>query len=142
MKAHGDLLVLRSTGAFVEMTMKNLVKFIEDDLRTADRYFTVDALRISYPYIAYDVKPQLQVRMLITQAIYKTRSPGGRPATGAPAADGAPGIGAGLDGVTQAQQLFRSMKGRGGSSRRAPAEEPGVVGKAWKWFKRTVLYTN
>ena len=97
----------------------------------ADRYFSVDGMKITYPYIAYNVEPQLQVQMLLTQANYRKAFVEGADKEGAapPGAPGAPGAAPGGFAALQ----------RPTDVQRAPVEEPGVFGKAWKWFKTNVL---
>ncbi|MBI2432631.1 MAG: hypothetical protein HYV26_07160 [Candidatus Hydrogenedentes bacterium] len=142
---HNGLLVSRTVGLAFSMTMENLVKFFEK-LRQDERYFSVDALQIDWPYIAYQTEPQPQVRMLLTQAVTKRQPQQAAPA-GATAAAGATGAAAGaaapptaLSMRTSAQDIFKSQGFD--RSRATKVEEPGAIGKAWKWFKRFYLGTN
>lgn len=130
-KEHSRSLNLRTFGINFDITAKNLVKLLDDKLRAADRYFNIDAIKITYPYIAYPQEPVLNVRMLLTQAAYiPPKGPGG-----AVAAPGAP--------ISAQDSFLRQGLGRPPSRRPRPEqEELGFFGRAWKWFKRTVLYTN
>ncbi len=141
-----ELLRKQTVGLAFSMGARDLVRFIDEQLRTADRYFTIDGLRITYPYIAYNVDPQLNVEMLLTMARYEPRQAPAAPEQLA-AAQGAPGV-PGMIGVAppgmmqpRASQVFDDQGMR--ERRRAQQyQEPGFFGKMWKWFKRYVLYTN
>lgn len=139
-EGYSDLLRLQTLGLSFTMTSKDLVNFLEENLRLADRYFNVDALRISYDYIAYPNEPHLNVEMLLTQAMFNPRSaapPGG----GAPvAAPGMPPMGPQELWARQNMQGMRPRSRRYGDE--GPPPEPGFFGKAWKLFKRYVLYSN
>lgn len=127
-KEYGDMLAMQTLGAQFTIPSRDLVKMFEE-LRMADRYFSVDGMKITYPYIAYNVEPQLQVQMLLTQANYRKQFVEGSDKADA-AAPGAPG-GAPADGFAALQ--------RPTDVQRAPVAEPGVFGKAWRWFKQNVL---
>jgi hypothetical protein len=121
---YGQMLVAETVGLQFTITAKDFVKMM-DDLRTGDRYFSVDALKITYPYIAYNVEPQLQVSMLLSQTQYRKAF--------VQKSEGAGG--AAVPGAAPASVL----------PPRPPApvyEEPGAVGKAWKWFKNNILYIH
>lgn len=139
---HKDLLTSRTIALSFNMNLENLVKMLEE-LRQSDQYWHVEALQIDYPYIGYQVEPQLQVQMLLTQAAAKPRQQAGtavpgEASTGEAGALGSPGLMAG----GTAQTLFQ-MEGFGDArARMMVIQEPGIFGKAWKWFKRYVLYTN
>lgn len=53
-------------------TAENLVELLET-LRISDRYFTVEALKVQYPYIASPYEPQLQVAMVLTQSAFNKK---------------------------------------------------------------------
>lgn len=126
---HAEILGMRTMGVECVMSMRDLAKLM-DDIRTADRYFSVNAIRISYPYIAYNVEPQLNVSMIITQANYLKRKVQQSERTAAPAAGGpaGPGMPPGMAARPQVQL--------------APVAEPGAISKAWKWFKNNILYIH
>lgn len=141
--AHSNLINLKTVGVNILITAKDLVHLLDATMRMEDRYFTVDAIRIQYPYIAYESEPQLQVQLLFTQASFKGVQAGAQGA-GAP---NAPGLGfdAG-DGSGEAvlerflsQSRLRS-RDRGGDDEEVV--EPGVFGKAWKWIKRNIFYIS
>ena len=117
-KFFAELLGLQTVGLRFSITAKDLVKML-DSLRTESRYFTVDGIRITYPYIGYPSEPQLNVSMLLTQALY--RKP----------VDEEPQVAAG------------GRQANSGSVRPTlEKEEQGFFGKAWVWFKRNVLVMN
>ncbi len=60
------LLVYRTVGVSFSMTMEKLVKFLQA-MRTANQYYSVDALQIRNGHLREPRAPQLKVRMLITQ---------------------------------------------------------------------------
>ncbi|MGC8737096.1 MAG: hypothetical protein ACP5UA_00455 [Candidatus Hydrogenedens sp.] len=112
-------------GVRCNMTMKDFVNFVEQKLRLADRYFHINALRIQYPYIAYNVEPLLQIEMVISQANYKPPQ----------------------EVSIDIQLQYQTQMGAGGQRRQSvnkdtSAEQAGFFAKAWKWFKRYILYTN
>lgn len=123
------LLVMATVGVRCRMTMKDLVDFVEDDIMLADRHFEIDHLRISNPYIAYSrQEPWMEVEFLLTQAHYV----GSTTLEAKPGAPGAPGaVGAGRQFVNNRT-----------NNTAQPTEELGAFGKAWKWFKRNILYMN
>lgn len=131
-KEHGDMLAMQTVGLQFTIATRDLVKMLED-LRMADRYFNVDGIKITYPYIAYNVEPQLQVQMLLSQARYRREFVEGG---GAGAGPGAGAGGTGPGGVNQ--ELLASFQ-RPTEVERAPIAEPGVFGKAWRWFKQNIL---
>jgi len=129
-KEQEGLLRLRTTGMKFRMNMRDFTRFIDNTLRTGDRYFTIDGIKIIYPYIAYNIEPQLQVEMLLTQATFvesALNSEGGartiNPANANPA------------DVTSGLNLNRKA-GAG----QIPIEEDGAITRAWKWFKLNVLF--
>ncbi|MBI2424770.1 MAG: hypothetical protein HYV27_18210 [Candidatus Hydrogenedentes bacterium] len=140
-----NLMELQTFGVSFAMKMSDLIALLEE-IRLADNYFTVDAIDISYPYIGYPNEPQLSVQMLVSVADFLDPV--------APGAGGAPAAGGGGRATAMAQaggdvsveQMFKqTLETR--SKRRAEAEggaqaEPGFFGKAWKLFKRYVLYMN
>ncbi len=121
------MLKAQTVGLQFTISAKDLVKMM-DDLRTGDRYFSVDALKITYPYIAYNVEPQLQVSMLLSQAWYRKpfveKSESGQGAGGAAKPD------AGASAMVPPRPPA------------PPVEEPGALGTAWKWFKNNILYIH
>ncbi|HPO16533.1 MAG TPA: hypothetical protein PLI09_24065 [Candidatus Hydrogenedentes bacterium] len=133
-----DLLDYQTAGMSFTIAMKDLVNLFEDKLHTSDRYFSIDALKITYPYVGYNFDPQLNVEMLLTQAAFSGMpEPKPSEAGGPPAAPGSPEARAG--GQPSARDEFgRSMN----RPPRPQPKAPGFFGKAWKLFKRYVLYSN
>ena len=115
-----QMLTAQTVGLQFTIATKDFVKMM-DDLRTGDRYFAVDALRITYPYIAYNVEPQLQVSMLLSQARYRKGSI--EKSEGEPGAPGKPAA--------------ALLPPRPPSA--PPEAEPGALGKTWKWIKNNIL---
>ena len=114
-----ELLGLQTVGVQCTMTTKDLVKML-DKYRQELRYFNFDAIKITYPYIAYNVEPQVNVRFLVTQALYRKPADETQGAVGARAAASR----------TPARTSVKTV------------EEPGMFSKGWTWFKRNVLYMN
>lgn len=142
--AHNQLLRLRTMGLAFTMSSRDLVAFIEEQFRLANRYFNIDGIRITYPYIAYNAEPQLQVEMLVTQANYAGRPSGSPPPAMQPgtmaAPPGMPGTAADVyaaSGIPETPESFASRR-----QQQEPQPEPGMFGRAWKWFKRHYLYMN
>jgi len=113
------LLGLQTVGLQVTMTAKNLINML-DKMRQEPRYFSFEAIKITYPYIAYNVEPQLNVSFLLTQAMYI------KPPDEAENAAGG--------GAIAARPAARPAV--------TTAEEPSAFSKAWVWFKRNILYMN
>ena len=133
-EAHQKMLGLQTVGLRFTMTARDLVRFLEA-LRQETRYFSVDAIRVIYPYISYAGEPQLDVRLLLTQANYRAPQDEGTPGT--PGVGAAPGATFGAGGapmVIPPREIDPERMRR--------QQEPGPLGRFWRWFKRTVLYMN
>lgn len=123
-EGYDDMLGLQTVGLHLSIPAKDLVKFF-DNLSQEPRYFTVDGISLSYPYIGYQVEPQIEVQMLLTQANYRKPADEKEPDL---TADG---------GIPQSQQMMN----RDADERpRRQEVSQGVFAKAWRWFKRVVLY--
>ena len=115
-----QMLYAQTVGLQFTIATKDFVKMM-DDLRTGDRYFSVDALRVTYPYIAYNVEPQLQVSMLLTQTKYRKGF------------------------IEKSEETPQGAKPGGPNAMLPPKPtapppvEPGPVGKVWKWIKTNIL---
>ena len=142
-----QLLVRQTVGLQVYVTPNNLVRLLEE-MRTADRYFSVDALKIAYPYVGYDVEPQLIVDLLVTQARFRmpeqtdtgmglAMDTGGNGEQQGPQM---PGMDMGMGPGMGPNMMFPGMGGQ--QQNMQPPPEPGVVERSWRWFKRHVLYMN
>lgn len=128
---YGKLLNLQTVGMSFTITAKNLVSFFDEKLRLSDRYFSVNAMRIKYPYIAVNREPELEVELLVTQASFaKPDQEGGGAAAG-------PGQKPNLENEYTQRVVPRAPR-----APQAPPPEPGFFGKAWKLFKRYVLVMN
>jgi hypothetical protein len=129
---YGEMLRFQTVGLRFTITTRDLVRMLEN-LRQESRFFTVDSLRITYPYIAYAVEPQLDVRMLLSQADYvkqKDEEPGAA-TLGTPGAPGAPGM-------PGRPLLAGNIPVR--EQKSTPAVEPSAIYRFWVWFRRNVLY--
>lgn len=133
-EVYQEMLGLQTVGLRFTMTARDLVRFLES-LRQETRYFTVDAIRVTYPYISYSGEPQLNVRLLLTQANYRAPKEAGAGPAGA--AGAAPGAAFGPGGGPMVIPPREIDPDRMGAQ-----EEPGPVGRFWKWFKRNILYMN
>ncbi len=140
MRRDDELMLMQTVGCSFTMTMRDLVKLLEDNLSCAERYFNVNAIRITYPYIGYNIEPQLNVEMVLTQEAFK------QVRLNALAEGNIPGVGGPGQGPTAApgaRDAYRtSGMDRSRGAGQTPAAEPGFFGKAWKLFKRYILYTN
>jgi hypothetical protein len=123
-----QMLIGQTVGLQFTVSTKDLVKML-DDLRTGDRYFSVDALKITYPYIAYNVEPQLQVSMLLSQANYRKAF-----------IEKSEGDKGGAGGAKPGGAVASIVPTRPPAAPLAP--EPGAVGKVWKWIKNNLLYMH
>lgn len=119
---YADMIAVQSVGLHITMTTKDFVKMM-DGLRQETRYFTVDNIRISYPYIAWQVEPQLDIELIVSQANYR-RPPDPQEPTVSPAAR------------AQAQPEGVSMERR----RRREEIEETAGQKIWRWFRQNILY--
>ncbi len=142
----GQLLTRQTVGVQVSMSAQNFIRLVEH-MRTSDRYFTIDAMKIAYPYIGYEREPELFIELLITQARF--RMPDATDTGITLAADNgasSPGmgqqmLGMGMLGPGGMQQSMFDMN-FGAQRNMPPPPEPGMFDRAWRWFKRVVLVTN
>jgi hypothetical protein len=113
------------------MEMEALVDFLEK-LRLADTFYSIEGMRISHPYILYKYEPKMQVDMYLLRATQGDDFVSSMTTTSATAS-------------TIYSQQIGGLGGRGvgrGDDDDEVVAEPGAFGRGWKWFKRTVLYTN
>ena len=115
------------------MEAKDLVTMLED-LRQADTYYSVEGMRIAHPYILARYEPQLQVDMYLIRAKEKE----GIESASTPETSAEAGYAGNFGDTGLAATPPDAESERGVAS----TPEPGTFGKAWKWFKRNVLYTN
>lgn len=142
-RATERLLRLQTVGVSMAMETRDLIQFIENQLRLADRFYTIDAIRIDYPYISQPYEPVVQVEMLITMARYIGRADapaGGAGTPGTTTLASAGGEGSSPDVDAMIADLNRRRAARGDVAQKAA--EPTMLQRAWKLFKRYVLYTN
>ncbi len=120
---HKGLLSIQTMGVAFTMTMKDFSNYLKE-LRLADRYFSVEGLRITYPYIGYNVEPQLQVEMLLSQANYMPRPEKQR------------------QGRAALRKTSNSDNDGSEARKKKRKKELGIFAKAWKLFKYYVLATQ
>lgn len=130
----GNTVEYSRVGLSFVMEMRDLVAFI-DKLRESDKYFSVEGMKVSHPYILLKYEPLMEVEMFLVRT---------RPAPeGTVAAVGAaPTTTAAFVGAFGRPGQPGSLLGGTIDDEEAPEPEPSGLGKAWKWFKRTVLVTN
>ncbi len=116
------------------MEIKDLVEFLEN-LRQADSFYSVEGMRLTHPYILAQYEPQLQVDMYLLRT---KQEEGFDPAGSA----GGGSAGAGYENNFSSTGLTLGGNRANTIDDDVVMEEPGTIGKAWKWFKRTVLYMN
>jgi len=123
LKEQEGLIRLWTVGLDVAMDMKSLVNFIESTLRTGPRYFTIEGIKIQYPYVGYNVEPMLRVQMLLTSATFIEAKAGT------------------LDNGTVGGNVVNTYNLKGGANAaKPPPEAPTGLEAWWKWFLRDILY--
>ena len=125
-------------GIAFAMEMEDLVKFLEK-LRTSDKYFNVEAIKVTHPYIMMKYEPLMEVELFLLRAHPKADAvPGAPGALGQGLLASAGPLGApGALGMSARRSLLSDDGDEG-----IVVPEPTGFGKFWKWFKRTVLFTN
>ena len=81
-KGTENVLRYQTVGISVLVEAKDLIDFFDEELKLNlsfddERFFTVDAVRISYPYIGMKYEPQLRVDFLLSQARFIGKLDGG-----------------------------------------------------------------
>lgn len=130
-KENDGLLRYWTFGIEFGMNMKDFVNFVDNNLRTADRYFNIEGIKIQYPYVGYNVEPVMNVQMLVTMARFISRKSG----TGDD--ESLAGVASGANPQSVVNNF--NLNNRGAST---ILEEPTGFAAFWKWFKRNVLYMN
>ncbi|MBX3177297.1 MAG: hypothetical protein KF886_08055 [Candidatus Hydrogenedentes bacterium] len=136
----GADVVYHRLGVSFVIEVKDFVGMIEK-FRAADRYFNIEGMKVTHPYIAVRYEPRLEVEMFIVRTKPKESFLAGTVAAGGPASN--------------VQQAFSAFSAGGGAPLQNPFRlqgdddeeyvrepEPTGVARAWRWFKRTVLFTN
>lgn len=122
LKEHEGLIRMWTVGLDVGMDMKSLVTMIEENLRTAPRFFTIEGIKIQYPYVGYNVEPVLRVQMLLTSSSFVEAK-------------------AGTDEGGTSGNVVTTFGLNGKGKTPPPKEEPPTGFWAWwKWFKTDILY--
>lgn len=125
-KEHDGVLRLWTFGLDFGIDMKGLANFIDNDLRTASRFWNIEGIKIQYPYVGYNVEPVLRVQMLLTSASFVAAKSGTDDNVPIAASRGAtPGTVVNTLGLKNAPPK---------------AEEPTGFWAWWKWFKTDILY--
>ncbi|MFP4500042.1 MAG: hypothetical protein ACLFTT_03495 [Candidatus Hydrogenedentota bacterium] len=134
--ATGSWLVFRTMGLAFTMRLGDLIDFLEE-MRLEERYFNVDRLQVRWDYPWY--QPELDVKMLVTQAHWVPPEKRGGKKSGQATVAARPGQ---RDaGETTGSDLQRRLSERS-TQREQVYEEPGAFSKMWTWFKRNVLYIS
>ncbi len=118
---YNELLVLQTLGLHITIQTRDLVRMF-DALRQEPRYFSIEAIKISYPYIAYAMEPQLDVQFLLTQANYRAPDDERLEMTARTTTTGTP-----------ARVVDRDRT-------RAIDVQPNMLQRIWIWFRRNILY--
>jgi hypothetical protein len=132
LKEHEGLLRFWTVGLEFGMNMRDLVNFVDNNLRTADRYFNIEGIKIQYPYVGYNVEPMLNVQMIVTMARFIENKSG----TGDDEAL------AGVASGANPQSVVTNFGLKNNKTPAAVVEEPTGFAAFWKWFKRNVLFMN
>lgn len=130
----GAHVVFVTTGLHFSMSLEKLVQMLEK-LRLEDRYFTVDAIKITWPMPWYE--PALEVQMLLTQAnwVPPDRRPSGP-------GEGQVQVAAGPTPQTPMTLDLNRQLAERRAEQQARYQEPGFFGKIWRWIKRNIFVVS
>lgn len=137
----GQNLEYSRVGVSFVVEMEDFVRMIEK-LRASEFYFNIEGIKIAHQFLAVRYEPQLEVELILART---------KPKEGFLA--GASDQPAGATAASPQQAFSNSFTPPGAPGLRpfavsrddenAPApREPSGAAKLWKWFKRTVLFTN
>lgn len=129
LKPHEGMLRLWTVGLEFGMNMRDFVNFVNRDLRTSDRYFNIDAIKVDYPYVGYNTEPILRIQMLLTMAEFIEEK-----AVFAEGADVGPAMAPGANPNALANQM--NLRG----TPTTPVEEESGFWAWWRWFRTDILY--
>lgn len=137
----GNTVEYSRAGLAFSMEMEDLVKFLEK-LRTSDKFFSVEGIRVTHPRILMKYEPMMEVELFLLRAHPITDATG--TVGGGGAVSMVPPVTPGANNVAGllAPTARRSSMAIGDDEAPTPQPEPSGVAKFWKWFKRTVLFTN
>jgi len=134
------LVVLHTIGVSCNMRMEDLTKFLEK-MRTADRYFSVNALDIQNNELRTPWDPLLTVNMLISQAQYFEEIPEDDASSGIRvrrrSTSSSGSVSASVDEFQRERE--RLSQERMEKMRERMKQESNFFNSAWRWFKRTFL---
>lgn len=137
----GNTVEYSRAGLAFSMEMEDLVKFLEK-LRMSDKYYSIEGMKVSHPRILMKYEPMMEVEMFLLRTHPKPDATGviggGAPAVVA----AAPVLGGNQASTLLAPGGRRSLMSLDDDEAPTPQAEPTGVAKFWKWFKRTVLFTN
>lgn len=130
LKGHEGMLRFLTIGLEFGMNMRDFVNFVDNNLRTADRFFAIDGLKIDYPYVGYNTDPILHIQMLLTTSYFVEEKAGISEGT-----DVLPVMGPG----TNPNAIANQMNLKNGSTAAPIVEETGFWAW-WRWFRTDILY--
>jgi len=136
----GNTVEYSRAGLAFSMEMEDLVKFLEK-LRMSDKFYSVEGLKVSHPRILMKYEPMMEVEMFLVRTHPKPDATGVI-GGGAPAVAAAPALGGNRTPTLLAPGARRNLMSLDDEEAPTPEAEPTGVAKFWKWFKRTVLFTN
>jgi hypothetical protein len=122
------------------MEMEDLVKFLEK-LRMSDKFYSIEGMKVSHPRILMKYEPMMEVEMFLLRTHPKPDATGVI-GGGATAVAALPALGGNQAPAMLAPGNRRSLLSMGDDEEPTAQVEPTGVAKFWKWFKRTVLFTN
>lgn len=129
-------------GLSFTMEIKDLIQMF-NDMREADSYFSIEGLKVAHQFIAVNYEPQLEVEMFMRRTKPKADLSADTVTTA-----GGLGLGGLRPGNTDAAfggNVFQSGNAFGTTIDDEEDQrftEPSGIAKFWRWFKRTVLFTN
>lgn len=140
----GNTVEYTRSGLAFSMEMEDLVKFLEK-LRMSDKFFSIEGMKVSHRSILMKYEPLMEVELFLLRTHPKPDATGviggGGSAPVVAARPGAPGaIPAG--GMLTVRSRREAMYADDADERPTAQEEPSGIAKFWRWFKRTVLFTN
>lgn len=135
----GNTVEYSRSGLSFMMEMEDLVKFLEK-LRMSDKYFSVEGIKVSHQQILVKYEPLMEVELFLLRAHPKPDAVAGAPGAAAPGATPTPLFGRPALAAPGGQSTGLLINDDDEPRRTTP--EPTGFAKFWKWFKRTVFFTN
>ncbi|HOZ47588.1 MAG TPA: hypothetical protein PLO37_17735 [Candidatus Hydrogenedentes bacterium] len=122
---YDNLLHVRTAGLSFKMTLPNLAEFVENDVRTARRFFDINAISAQNTQLRSPQDPLLSVQILLTQAGFVPRNAALPEMEEMAAAPGGPG-GPGPEGRSPRSRPPRNE---------GPMGDPTKFDRFLKWLK-------